>query len=184
MYTDLSLLYYLHAIISQISPEQVRAQLAAQQQRTIVIQGDGNCLFRALAFIIYKTEEVHSKMRQLLVDFVTRNKCSFRPFVDGSVEEHVGQMRYMRKWGTALEILAAASLLQIPIYTYTPSVQGTYKWLRYMPLTESTLQFPEEPYPRHAKFLNHIELLHASACHYDCIVFIDGGFPMEEPRLA
>lgn len=162
----------------------MRAQLAAQQRRTIVIQGDGNCLFRALAFVIYKTEEVHSKMRQLLVDFVIKNKCSFQPFVKESVEEHARQMRYMRRWGTALEILAAASLLQIPIYTYTPSVQGVYKWLRYLPLTESTLQFPDEPYPRHAKSLNHIELLHASACHYDCIISTDGGFPLEEPHLA
>ena len=149
-----------------------------------MIQGDGNCLFRALAFDVYKTEDVHSKMRQLLVDFVTNNKHSFQPFIKGSLEEHVRQMRYMRRWGTAVEILAAASLMQIPIYTYTPNAEGLYKWIYYMPLKESTLQFPDEPYPRHAKSQSHIELLHASGCHYDCIVTVDGGFPLEEPHVA
>ena len=116
-----------------------------------MIRGDGNCLFRALAFVVYKTEDVHSKMRQLLVDFVTNNKHSFQPFIKGSLEEHVRQMRYMRRWGTAIEVLAAASLMQIPIYTYSPNAEGRYKWIYYTPLKESTLQFPDEPYPGHAK---------------------------------
>ena len=111
-----------------------------------------------------------TRVRQLLVDFVSHNKANFLPY-SSNIEEHLGRMRYQRCWGTALEILAAASLLQMPIYTFTSagSKQGRYRWVCYKPLVESALTwFPEdEPYPRKAFEMSHIELLHSGGCHYD-----------------
>ena len=102
-----------------------------------------------------------------------------------NIEEHLGRMRYQRCWGTALEILAAASLLQMPIYTFTSagSKQGRYRWVCYKPLVESALTwFPEdEPYPRKAFEMSHIELLYSGGCHYDCIVDQDGESPLAVP---
>ena len=116
----------------------------------------------------------HERVRQLLVDMVSHNKSNFRVFCNDKIEEHLGRMRYQRCWGTALEILAAASLLQIPIYNYTSAgtIHGKYKWVCYKPLSESALTwFPQdEPYPRRVWEMSHIELLHSGGCHYDCIV--------------
>ena len=159
-------------------------ELAAQGRRAVNILGDGNCLFRALGLILYNTEMSHDRVRQLLVDFVSHNKANFLPY-SNNIEEHLGRMRYQRCWGTALEILAAASLLQMPIYTFTSagSKQGRYRWVCYKPLVESALTwFPEdEPYPRKAFEMSHIELLHSGGCHYDCIVDQDGESPLAVP---
>ena len=45
------------------------------------------------------------------------------------------------------------------------------------PLIESSLKFPKDPYPTQADDLNHIELLHTSGCHYDCIGTEDEALP-------
>ena len=95
-------------------------------------------------------------------------------------------MRYNRCWGTAIEILAIASLLQIPVYTYSPagSHNKVYRWIRYNPLPESSLHFPtDESYPKGADELNHLELVHTGAYHYDCVVWEDGVYSQEEPTL-
>ena len=151
--------------------------LAAQHRKRITIEGDGNCLFRALAYTIYKTQDMHIKMREMLASFLLKNKLEFQPFLSTPVEDHVQEIRHERIWGTALEVLAVASLMQLPVYTYTPIHQGVYKWFLYSPLIESSLKFPKEPYPTQADDLNHIELLHTSGCHYDCIGTEDEGLP-------
>ena len=113
---------------------------------------------------LYKTEMSHELVRQLLVDFVSNNKPNFQAFCHGNMEQHLGRMKYQRCWGTAVEILAAASLLQMPIYTYTPDKHSKYRWMCYKPLVESALNwFPDEPYPKQAEEMNHIELLHLMA---------------------
>ena len=55
--------------------------LAAQQRERITIEGDGNCLFCALAYTIYKTQDMHIKMREMLASFLLKNKLDFQPFV-------------------------------------------------------------------------------------------------------
>ena len=100
-----------------------------------------------------------------------------------SIEEHIGRMRYDRCWGTAIEILATASLLQIPVYTYSPagSHDKVYRWIRYNPLPESSLQFPsDESYPKGANELDHIELVHTGGYHYNCVVCEDGQYSLIE----
>ena len=103
--------------------------LAAQQQKRITIEGDRNCLFHALAYtiILYKTKDMQVKMRQMLASFLLKNKLEFQPFLTTPVEDHVQEMRHKRIWGTALELLAVASLMQLPVYTSTPIHHGFYK---------------------------------------------------------
>ena len=71
-----------------------------------------------------------------------------------------------------------ASLMQLPVYTFTHIHHGVYKWVLYNPFIESSMKFPKEPYPTQADDLNHIELLHTSGCHYDCIGTEDEGLPL------
>ena len=66
--------------------------LAAQQRKKITIEGDGNCLFRALAYTIYKTQDMHIKMREMLASFLLKNKLEFQPFLSIPVEDHVQEM--------------------------------------------------------------------------------------------
>ena len=91
------------------------SDLAKQKRKVKPIIGDGNCLFRALGLIVYKSEFTHQHIRQLLANFLSENKACFQKYCRKglSIEEHIGRMRYDRCWGTAIEILATASLLQM-----------------------------------------------------------------------
>ena len=41
------------------------------------IIGDGNCFFRSVAQIVYGDEILHGKIRELLADFISRNRTDF-----------------------------------------------------------------------------------------------------------
>ena len=120
------------AVFSQICPQdppqQAIASLSARDRKVKPISRDGNCLFRVLAFVLYGSEMCHEKVRELLVQFVSQNQDSFTPYIDGDFERYLSHMRCTRVWGTAVEILATASLLQIPVFTLISSM-NTYKWL-------------------------------------------------------
>ncbi len=76
----------------------------------------------------------------------------------------------MRVWGTEVELLAAASLLQIPVFTLIPH-GNTYKRFRYNPMCEDRLTLPSQvPLPKQLFHLSHIELLNVQGGHYDCIM--------------
>ena len=79
-------------------------------------------------------------------------------------------------WGTEIKILAAATLLQAPIYTYTQTNSNSYHWLRYRPL--SLVRSVNCDYHDSIRRLvyvvkppnYHLELFHFNRSHYDIIV--------------
>ena len=79
-------------------------------------------MFRATTFVLYGSEMAHEKVHELLVQFVSENQGSFRPYIDG----YLAKMKCTRVWSTAVELLAVASLLQIPVFTLIPHV-NTYR---------------------------------------------------------
>ena len=52
------------------------------------IIGDGNCLFRALAYILYGDEMLHEKMRELLENFISQNPDHIQPYIRGDIQEY------------------------------------------------------------------------------------------------
>jgi len=60
--------------------------------------------------------------------------------------------------GTAVELLAAASLFDVPVYTLVPH-KDAYHWLRYKPLENAKLVYPEGPPPSR---LHHMITLNSS----------------------
>ena len=159
--------------------------LSIQGRKRHSIIGDGNCLFRALAYIVYGTEDLHAKMRSLLVDFVSKNQPLFQPLViSGKLEEHIQYMLHSRQWGTQVELQAASTLFQMDLYTLRQSPQThEYGWTRYKPHEATNLQFPTENYPRTLNAMDHMELCHTGGCHFDCIVDEENLFPLVCPRL-
>ena len=95
--------------------------------RTLVtrkVQGDGNCLFRALAYLISGDEENHLMVRAVITEAIAKAG-------PGSViQQFIGRepvwkyvlgtnMPRPSVWGTEVEIFTAAHILQMDIYTYT-----------------------------------------------------------------
>ena len=158
-----------------------------QDRKRCVMKADGNCMFRALSFLFFGSENAHSRLRSLLVQFIALNSSCFSPLVfTGSFNEHIASMKYSGKWGTQVELQAAASLAQVPIYVLTKG--GTefaeYKWIMYKPHSLANLKFPDEEL--HFLFdniLSHLELCHTNGNHYNCIVNVMNQCSIKPPAL-
>ena len=148
------------------------------------INGDGNCLFRSLAHIVYGTELGHVQMRKLLVGFVKSNRQMFEPLIiRGTFDEHIDRMTCARVWGSHIELQAAASLFEMPVFVCTTSQSG-YKWNCYKPFPPGKLVYPPpQERPNTLDLLSHIELCHTGGCHFDCVLSNDLKFSLIEPKL-
>ena len=161
----------LVCLFSHTSPLQsLDATLLAQGRKLHTIKGDGNCLFRALAFIISGSEDAHEDMRKRIVDFEEKHK------VLGVSEEYIQKMR-KSEWGSDVELRAVASLYQKNVYVFTQSGSTQYMWKKpYTPekLTDVKITFTK---------VTHLELCHTNNNHFDCIVDEKGDFSSECPFL-
>jgi len=75
-------------------------------------------------------------------------------------------MKCLGKWGTQVELQAAASLAQIPIYVLTKGTSEHYKWIMYKPHLKTNLKFPNEDLNfLFDNILNHLEICHTNGNH-------------------
>ena len=95
--------------------------LTTMDRRVESIIGDGNCLYCALALIVFGDEMCYEKIRKWLANFISQNRQHFQPYVDGNMVSYIAKVRQTRVWGTAVKLLAAASLFDIPIFTLVPN---------------------------------------------------------------
>ena len=132
--------------------------------------GDGNCLFRSLSFLLCGDQGMHTKAREEIVHFIKENKHKFQPYLmQGIIDAHITNMFKLGTWGTQVEIIAAATLYQIPIYVASTSQDGlTYHWRKYSPLllSDATRNVT-------ATTKTHLELIHLDSCHFDPLVSVN-----------
>lgn len=151
--------------------------LARQGRKLHSIQGDGNCFFRALSYIMDKTEDHHASVRGTLVLFSELNAECFNKYCTfSSFKEHIQRMRHETVFATQMEAHVAASCIQRTLYIYTQkSGNGEYYWERFDPLPLHTLKpLPVECRIDLHPFIVHLELCHINWCHYDVITMLNG----------
>ena len=170
----------------QSAPASPFITLSQQYRKLKEIKGDGNCLFRALA---YGTEELHDTMRRLLVKLVKMNTEIFRPYVfHKTLEDHIDNMQHNRKWGTQVELIASASLFEMDVFVFTDTYGSTcseYRWMKYSPIDPRKLTFPPaDERPSDLDNINHMEFCHKLGAHFDCVVSnADGKLSLTKPQL-
>ena len=125
------------------------------------IVGDGNCLFRALSYVITRRQNYHSLVREKILKHMRCNEQALLAHINGSVNEYLARtgMGNQQVWGTDVEIIAASSLLETDIYVHT-KVGFLYKWKRF---SSSILS----GYP--AKNIGGLYLQNTSGVHYDIV---------------
>ncbi|VDI59074.1 Hypothetical predicted protein [Mytilus galloprovincialis] len=129
------------------------------------IISDGNCLFRAISFAISQRQEYHMQIRKKIVDHIlhiSKDLTSFVRHPYENVEEYVNKrkMKESNTWGTELEILAAAHLMQADIYTFINN-----KWIRY-----SAHQIDKHiDVENDAIYLKHVE----ESFHYEVVISVE-----------
>ena len=144
------------------------------------IKKDGNCLFRAVAFHTLGDEEKHDDIRILLVRFENLNKALFESrFIPSgnttSFHDHLKHQLWPGVWGTQVELMATATLFQVPVYCCYTNLSGAkYHWEAIKPIaTPANLRVPEiveEDPVANMRTPHHFELLYWELTHFDCIV--------------
>ena len=176
-----------NSVVPPPSTEEYNSVTCCLQQQDRMIDhiiGDGNCMFRSLSKELFGTQCHHLELRKLILNFEEHNPNIIRSLSNDEVQLHLDRIRQESEWGSATELVALASMLQVPVFTFTNSASHTYSysWHRYSPLQLENLSFQLNPAlkvlaKRFANANYHIELLHYSACHYDRIVSLAKQLP-------
>ncbi|KAJ1414619.1 hypothetical protein B484DRAFT_335169, partial [Ochromonadaceae sp. CCMP2298] len=78
--------------------------LEAQGLHVFSIEGDGNCLFRAVSHQLYLHQDMHEELRARCVAHLMRHRGRFEVFCFDPFEQHVLDMSKSGTWGDDLEI--------------------------------------------------------------------------------
>ncbi len=142
------------------------------------IKPDGNCFFRALSYQLFGTEDEHITIRTTLYRTEALNKKIFEHHLmnGASIDEHLQAIASPSSWATQVEVAAAASIFQVPVY-YCKEENNLYKWNVVNPLTDKQqkpiVKCPKLPVLDENITLlkpTHFELFHFQNSHYDAIV--------------
>lgn len=99
------------------------------------------------------------------------------PINKPTIDEQVKHMLRPTVWGTHLEIKAAATLFQLPIYYCKRSTQtGSFDWNVVHPICPDNISFPPimDEELEEKEDINHFEICY-DGIHYDAIVSIETG---------
>ena len=149
------------------------------------IMKDGNCLYRAVAFHTLGNEDEHDAIRMLLVRFENLNKGLFEgrfiPYDEISTRkasvkvttfhDHLKHQLHPGTWGTHVELMASATLFQVPVYCCYTNGNGTsYHWECTNPIATTTnFKIPEiveEDPAFNIQIPHYIELLYWERTHF------------------
>ncbi|KAL9245804.1 hypothetical protein vseg_019411 [Gypsophila vaccaria] len=94
----------------QASISEFRAQLDLLDLKIIQVTADGNCFFRALADQLEGNEELHEKYRNMVVQYIMKNREMFEPFIEDDVpfEKYCQSMEKDGTWAGNMELQAAS----------------------------------------------------------------------------
>jgi hypothetical protein len=101
-----------------------RELLASNNLSLHVVQGDGNCLFRAVSHQIYGVDprdERHVALRNQCCDYMLApdQRKHFEAFVEGDFDCYVANMRRQHVWGGNVELVALREVLDRPVQIHS-----------------------------------------------------------------
>jgi len=83
------------------------------------VQGDGNCLFRAVSHQLYLNESHHNDLRRACVKHMEIHRERFQLFCTTNFDDHLRYMALNGSWGDDLEIKALEEILDRLIVIYS-----------------------------------------------------------------
>ena len=100
----------------------LNSELRASCRKAIPIIGDGNCLFRSLAFVLRGTEDEHPTIRHEVCEYLSQHRADFEVFPDvmAGWDDFLRKTRELRHYAGEPCILTAAQLYKITILVHSP----------------------------------------------------------------
>ena len=167
-------------------PTTIESFLLASTRKIKRVLGDGNCFFRSISHQLFTSEEKHYAVRSLLVRFENLNKSVFRSYLmsnnEPTIDHHIKKMDRLYIWATQVEVFAASSFFQIPLYTLCYINTTEFHWEVVQPINKDKLRFPVlvdslEDFPQPVNQITHFELAYLEGNHYDSIVDVQSLIP-------
>ena len=87
------------------------------------VEGDGNCLPRAICLTLYGSQDGHANLRRRAVEYIRQNPQYFMQDIEISTVENINdyctRMAKLRKFGDAIFLMACCYILKIDIKLFT-----------------------------------------------------------------
>jgi len=104
-----------------ISSPLKKTSLSLKSWQIHYCSGDGNCTFRAAAYLLFGSQNEHLKLRQLVADYLEKEESHFKDFMptcETSYKEYVNKIRTNATWGDEIEIAAISEIFTKKIEIY------------------------------------------------------------------
>ena len=84
------------------------------------IQGDGDCLFRALCMLAFGDDSFHLVVRQIICYYMLHNRDRFEQYMeeDTTIDQHFSKMPLNGKWRGHAEIVAFSEIYDVQIQVF------------------------------------------------------------------
>lgn len=98
------------------------------------IVGDGNCLFRAVSYVMSGSQEHHDILRKLAVEKMYSMGSKFTRITGENATDYIKRtkMNELGVWGTEVEIYALSTLLKTCIFVFL-SNENNNSWIPHYP---------------------------------------------------
>ena len=154
------------------------------------VKGDGNCLLRALSRQLTGSQDLHLALREMLVTFEANNHKVFSSLLScTTLDHHLSCVGANHAWGSSIEIAAAASLFQLPIYEATTSMSRdhvSWKWIVFMPYPPGKLKGLNKVdlSQWNVQSRKWLEICYMDGVHYDSVQPTDPTLPTTPPLMT
>ena len=92
-----------------------RLALSAAGYELIEQEGDGNCLYRCFAYVLYGSADEHRRVREECMSYIESECEYYARFVSESIGEYVSRGRRENEWGDHVEIEAMKELYDVNV---------------------------------------------------------------------
>ena len=110
--------------LNQSQEEKIKTNIEKLHFFIKKMEGDGNCMFRAVSDQVYGNEDFHNIIREKCMDYLLIEREFFSQFVEGGDKEFDNYIDMKRKfgvWGDDVELQAISELYNRPIEIYSGS---------------------------------------------------------------
>ena len=85
------------------------------------VEGDGNCMFRAVSDQVYGTDKYYQLLREKCMDYLVILRKFFENYIDEDFDEYIKYKRKDKTWGDDVELEALSEIYNRPIEIYKDS---------------------------------------------------------------
>jgi hypothetical protein len=125
------------------------------------VGGDGNCLYRAFAYQLFGTEDLHAEVREECFAYMIANREYFQQFVDGDFDAYIRTHSPNREHGDHIEVVAMAERFNKRVRMDTVEAAGNW--------ADGSV-YAAEPA---LQSLGCVRLMYVGRNHYRCVVCRD-----------